>query len=337
MGRGRDLHEMLAEAESLVIVCHDNPDPDSLASAMALGEIARDAGVEQVTVLYAGEISHQQNRAFVNLLDVDIEEYSEDALEAGDIIAFVDHSVPGQNNHVPADFGVDVVVDHHPAEDVVADFVDRREDYGATATIFVEYLDELALEIDTRLATALMFALRRETLEFLRGVSGAEFDAAERLQPKIDMDLLRKLAHPSISEATIDAISDAIDNRVIRGSVLISHAGRTSERDALPQAADYLSDMEGVDTTVIFALIDDVVEISARSTDSRIHIGDALKDAFGDVGSAGGHRQMAGGQIPLGLFADYADDGGLVGIVESIVTKRLVEELHLSDRNGESS
>ncbi|WP_435365929.1 DHH family phosphoesterase [Haloarchaeobius sp. DYHT-AS-18] len=336
MGRGQDLHELLAGAESLVIVCHDNPDPDSLASAMALHEIASDAGVEEVTVLYAGDISHQQNRAFVNLLELELEQFSVESLTAGDIIAFVDHSVPGQNNRVPAEVDVDVVVDHHPAENVVADFIDRREGYGATATIFVEYLDELGIDVDTRLATALMFALRRETLEFLRGVSGPDFAAAERLQEAVDMDLLRKVAHPSISEATIDAISDAIDNRIIRGSVLISHAGRTTERDALPQAADYLSDMEGVDTTVIFGLIDDVVEISARSTDSRIHIGDALKAAFGDVGSAGGHRQMAGGQIPLGLFADYADDGGLVDIVETIVTQRLVDELHLSDRNDDS-
>ncbi|WP_435362232.1 DHH family phosphoesterase [Haloarchaeobius sp. DFWS5] len=337
MGRARELHDLLSNASSLAIVCHDNPDPDSLASAMALEAIARNAGIEEVSILYGGEITHQENRAMVNLLDVNCQPYSEEIVDAADLVAFVDHSIPGRNNPVPTEIGVDIVIDHHPADNVEADFVDRREDIGATATILTEYLDELDLPLDGTLATALMFALRRETLEFLRGVSGAEFEAAGQLQGTVDMDLLRRLSHPAISEATIDAISDTIDNRTIRGSVLISHAGRTSERDALPQAADYLSDVEGVETAVVFAIIGDAVELSARSTDSRIHVGDAMHDAFGDVGSAGGHRQMAGGHIPLGLFADADEEAELVDIVERIVTKRLVAELRLSERDEDGN
>ena len=57
-----------------------------------------------------------------------------------------------------------------------------------------------------------------------------------------------------------------------------------------------------------------------------------LRGAFDDVGSAGGHREMAGGEIPLGIFADRATgDTDLVDIVQRVVTNRLVEELHLSD------
>ena len=178
-----------------------------------------------------------------------------------------------------------------------------------------------------------MFAIRRETLTFLRGATSAEYGAAETLHAHVDTDLLRDLTHPAISESTIDAISDAIDNRVIRGSTLVSHTGWTTERDAIPQAADYLSDVEGVETCVVFGLIDDAVELSARSTDSRVHVGRVLEDAFSDVGSAGGHRQMAGGHIPLGMFADLADDdSSLVEMVEEIVTRRLTKRLRLSNR-----
>ena len=182
------------------------------------------------------------------------------------------------------------------------------------------------------LATALLFALRRETLGFLRGTTAAEYTAAEFLHPDADLELLQQLSTPSVSGATVDAIALAIENRTVTSSVLISHVGRTSERDALPQAADYLSTLEGVETAVVFGIVDDSIHLSARSTDARIHVGDLLHEAFGDVGSAGGHREMGGGEVPLGIFADYDDwDDVLVGIVEQVVMSRLLAVLNLSD------
>jgi nanoRNase/pAp phosphatase (c-di-AMP/oligoRNAs hydrolase) len=227
---------------------------------------------------------------------------------------------------------VDVVVDHHPAEGIEARFVDHREAVGATATILTEYVLDLDVALDTTLATALLFAIRRETLGFLRGATREEYAAAGDLHDHADRDLLRRLSTPSVSGATVDAIGDAIENRSVRGAVLISHVGRTSERDAIPQAADYLATLEGVETAVVFGIVDDAIQLSARSTDSRVHVGEMLRRAFGDVGSAGGHREMAGGEIPLGIFADQATgDTDLVAIVERVVTGRLVDELHLEE------
>jgi len=233
---------------------------------------------------------------------------------------------------VPAGTAIDIVIDHHPASEIDARFVDHREGIGATATILTEYLTELDIDIDSALATALLFAIRRETLGFLRGVTSAEYEAAKTLHEVADMDLLRELSNPSISSATVDAISDAVENRTVRGSTLITHVGRTSERDALPQAADYLYSLEGVETTIVFGLINDSVQLSARSTDSRIHIGDQLRETFSDVGSAGGHREMAGGEIPLGIFADATDDETqLLEMVDRAITGRLIRSLNLEN------
>jgi nanoRNase/pAp phosphatase (c-di-AMP/oligoRNAs hydrolase) len=155
------------------------------------------------------------------------------------------------------------------------------------------------------------------------------------LYDRTDRDLLRRLSTPAVSGATVDAIADAIRNRVVRGSTLLTHVGRTNERDALPQAADYLATLEGVETAIVFGIVDDAVQLSARSTDSRVHVGDALATAFDDVGSGGGHREMGGGEIPLGLFADYdSDDEVFLDIVERIVTHRLTAALGLSDDDG---
>ncbi|MDT3436467.1 bifunctional oligoribonuclease/PAP phosphatase NrnA [Haloarcula sp. 1CSR25-25] len=332
-----ELENLLGEAESLTIVCHNNPDPDCLASALALGRIAAVVGIDERRILYSGEISHHQNRSFVNLLEMDIQEFDAAAVTdraPSELLAFVDHSVPGSNNRVPEDVSVDIVIDHHPAEDVTARFVDHREEIGATATILTEYLRDLDIELDDRLATALLFAIRRETLSFLRGVTPDEYGAAGFLTEAADSDLLHQLSSPSVSGATVDAIADAIENRTVRGSVLISHVGRTPERDALPQAADYLATLEGVETAIVFGIIDDTIQLSARSTDSRVNIGDVMDASLGDVGSAGGHREMAGGEVPLGIFADYtSDDAVLVDIVEQVISARLFAGLNLSEEN----
>jgi len=338
MHPAQELTDLLAAGEELTIVCHNNPDPDCLASAFALGRIAMAAGIDERHILYSGDISHQQNRAFVNLLDIDLQSFEPEAVQdrpEGSLLAFVDHAVPGANNRVPAGTPVDIVIDHHPNEAIEAAFIDHREQVGATATILTEYVRELNTEMDTDLATALLFALRRETLGFLRGATRAEYDAAGWLHEHADNALLRTLSTPSVTGATVDAIAKAITSRSVRGSVLISGIGRTSERDALPQAADYLATLEGVETAIVFGVVDDGIQISARSTDSRIHIGDVLDEAFGDVGSAGGHREMAGGEVPLGLFADFTtDDAQLFAIVDQVMSARLVAELNLSTEPG---
>ncbi|MUV88968.1 bifunctional oligoribonuclease/PAP phosphatase NrnA [Halapricum sp. CBA1109] len=331
MGTVSTLRELLESAGSLTIVCHNNPDPDCLASALALGRIAAAAGIDERRILYSGTISHQQNRAFVNLLDIDLQPFDRGAVvdRADDeLLAFVDHSVAGGNNEVPDGTPVDIVLDHHPAENIEARFVDHRPELGATATILTEYVTELDVEIDTTLATALLFAIRRETLGFLRGTTPAEYAAAGNLHETADRDLLRKLSTPSVSGVTVDAIADAIENRFVTGAVLITHVGRTSERDALPQAADYLATLEGVETAIVFGIVEESIHLSGRSTDPRIHMGDVLAGAFEDVGSAGGHREMAGGEVPLGIFAGYEDDQ-LVDIVEQVVTARLIGTLNL--------
>jgi len=230
---------------------------------------------------------------------------------------------------------VDIVVDHHPAEGIGARFVDHRETVGATATILAEYVLELAVALDSTLATALLFAIRRETLGFLRGATREEYVAAGELHGHADLDLLRRLSTPSVSGATVDAIADAIGNRSVRGSVLVSHVGRTSERDALPQTADYLATLEGVETAVGFGVTECAIQLSARSTDSRVRVGEVLREAFGDVGSAGGHRETAGGEVPLGVFADRdTEETDLVDIVERVVTGRLVRELDLPEEGA---
>ncbi|WP_254809534.1 DHH family phosphoesterase [Natronosalvus amylolyticus] len=338
MSRAAALVSVLEACDSLAIVCHDNPDPDTLASALALQEIATssEADLSNIAITYGGSISHQQNRAFVNLLDIDVEPIGAVPLDSFDCIAFVDHSKQGVNTSLTTELEPSIVVDHHPGPPIEAAFADVRTDYGATATIFVEYLQELELSIPPRLATALLFALHRERLDYLREPTLREYEAALAVYRDADLETLERLYGSAFSPGTIDAIGRAIVDRKQRGSSMIASVGRTTETDALPQAAEYLLNVEGVDTVLAYGIIDGTIRLSARSLDPRVNVGQLLGAAFGDLGSVGGHHDMAGGWIELGLFGDDGgdDDEALLSLVDTRIRRRFFEALNLEEASS---
>ena len=312
----RKLRQAFWEVEEpLAIVAHDNPDPDAIASAVALARIAAVLGVE-AEVCYYGRISHQENRAFVNLLEFDLTRLEPDAdLDRFGGFALVDHSRPGVNDQLPEDTPVDIVIDHHPPRAPVdARFVDLRSNVGATSTLLVQYLDQFGITIEEDVATGLLFGIRIDTNDFSREVSTADFEAAATVVRAADMGALDRIESPSISGDTFETIARAIGNRDRRGPVLTSCVGELNDRDALAQAADRLLNLEGVQATVVYGLIDGVIYVSGRARGTDLDLGETLRSAFDQIGSAGGHADMAGAQIPVTDTAlDPASDGDTPG------------------------
>lgn len=308
----------------LGIFTHDNPDPDAISSALALKEIAKQYGVE-ADIIYYGEIFHQENRAMVNLLEIPLIRGEEVDISSYTKFAIVDASAPRVNNSIPADLKISIVIDHHPPpENIEAEYVDIRTDVGATATIMTDYLKELKLSPSRILATALFFGIRTETDDFKRNTRTADFTASAFLYPFVDHEMIEKMEGPAISTETLDVLGTAIKNRQIFSSFLISFAGFINDRDALPQAADFLLRLEGISTVLVFGILKDKVYISARNKDVRINIGEVLRRAFGDVGSAGGHAHAAGGQIPLGIFGGTSDKEALSKLITEAIKKRFL-------------
>ncbi|WP_336339603.1 DHH family phosphoesterase [Haloarcula brevis] len=330
--RARQLHQVLRDIDGhLAVVTHDNPDPDAIASAVALGALAERAGCE-VTVCYYGEISHQENRAFVNLLEFDLRNLDADSpaeLAEFDGFALVDHSRAGVNDQLPPETEIDIVIDHHPPRvPIEARFVDLRSGVGATSTLLVDYLQRYDVKLSTPIATGLLFGIQVDTKDFRREVSVADFEAAAHLVTDADMATLQRIEDPSVSPETLSVIGRAIANRDQEGSVLLTGVGEISDRDALAQAADRLLDLEGVQTTMVYGVVDGTIYASARARGADIDLGEVLRDAFGQIGSAGGHADMAGAQIDLGVM-DTVDEReeSLEEIVRSIVSDRFLEAI----------
>lgn len=317
---------------TLAVFMHDNPDPDAIASAVALCRIAEEVDVP-AEACYFGDISHQENRAFVNLLDLDLRNFEPgpdlDLSEFGGI-ALVDHSRPGVNNQLPEETPVDVVIDHHPPkEPVEAEFVDLRSDVGATSTLLAEHIQRLGIDLSEEVATGLLYGIRVDTKDFAREVSTADFEAAAYLFPYADTSTLERVESPSVSPETFETIARAIRNRKVKGGVLASCVGKLADRDALAQAADQLLGMEDVNTTLVYGFNDGTVFVSARSRGTDVDLGETMRAAFGQIGSAGGHADMAGAQISLGLLGEVEaeEESSLTSVVSEVVTERFFETI----------
>ncbi|WP_435195337.1 DHH family phosphoesterase [Natronomonas sp. EA1] len=322
----RQLRRVLRSIDgTLAVVAHDNPDPDAIASALALAAVAERFGTPAQAV-YFGDINHQENRALVNLLDLSLRNIDGEDLDEFGGFALVDHSRPGVNDQLPEDTPVDVVIDHHPPRAPIdAQFVDLRSDVGATSTLITDYLRALGIEPSTSLATGLLFGIRVDTKDFSREVSLEDFEAATYLLPFADTETLNRVESPSVSPETLDIVGRAIRNRVVNDGVLLTCVRDIGDRDALAQAADQLLDMEDVTTTLVYGHKDDTVYASARARGTDLDLGEALREAFGQIGSAGGHADMAGAQIPVGALVEEGEDEGAA--IEEFVRERFFETL----------
>ncbi len=340
------LHSLLASwTGTLGIITHKNPDPDSISSAMALSVIANDAsnGKLATRILYEGNIGHQENRAFVNLLEIKMEHLTKDILTECNYLALVDSVAPGMNNDLPSDTKINIIIDHHSADGVVRenkpDFLESRPEAGATASILTQYLQELYLPLDTKVATALFYGIRADTHEFQRNISSQDLYNAAYLLPHTDRALLEIIMAPSLSQETIDVLGAAIQNREVKQGYLFSNVGYVRNRDAIPQAADMLLTLEGVTTSLVYGITDTHITLSARNKDIRLHVGDVMKEAFSKVpgASAGGHATMAALSIPLNAFSLVKDKEELLSMVIDPILSNFMKLVGISEAEGDET
>jgi len=306
------LQGLLASTDEIAVLMHPNPDPDAMSSALAVGRLATQAG-SSPTLYYPGQIRHQENRAFQTVLDLDFDRIEKAGQLQESAVVLVDHN---EARGFPGAEGVDpiAVIDHHPGGGEGSEFSDVRTDYGACATIFAEYFEQLDWEladddaaadddeqIDYEIATGLLYGIQSDTKQLTKGCSSAEFSAAEYLYDGIDEDLLDRIANPQVDAEVLDVKARAITDRQIENAFAISDVGAISNVDAIPQAADELLRLEGVTAVVVMGRKEDTLHLSGRSRDDRVHMGNVLQAVVDDIpmGSAGGHARMGGGQLSI--------------------------------------
>ena len=317
--------------KKIAIIAHNDPDPDALASAYALQRIFSSREIES-KIFYSGDISHQENRAMINLLQIEPEKVSnpkEIKDEGFTDIALVDFHPGGKTDLIDDEMSIVALIDHHnfQIEDIdKVNHLDIRIDKSSTASILIEYLKNLNIEIDPDLATSLFYGVYTDTNRF-RDIEEDDLYLLTYIKPYIDKDKLSKMESPDISGKTLDVLGKGIMERETIGNVLVSNLGVVRERDALPQAADLLLQLEGVSTTLVFGIIGEQIEMSARTRDVRVDIGSVMNDAFNDLGSGGGRSGSGGAQIPLGIFNYVEEKEELLDYVSGIIRDKFLDSM----------
>jgi len=310
-----------------VVALQDFPDPDAISSAMAYRMMAARYDIE-AEIVYEGRISHQENLALVHILSINLIRFTESLpLERYDGAIYIDNQ--GTTTRLADRFeeqGVPAlaVIDHHAPQGILhPEFADVRP-VGAAATIVTDYLrsgEVLTLEPDQQahinLATALVHGLRTETGGLVR--AGAdELLAAAYLSRLMDPELLESIMRVQRSRGTMDVIETALSGRLVKGGYSLAGVGylRHADRDAIPQAADFLITEENVHTAICYGIVQgegerEMVVGSVRTSKVTMDVDQFLKSALGSDFRGrhyGGGREGAGGfEIPVGFLEGIND------------------------------
>lgn len=291
----------------IAIFVHNNPDPDAIASAMALEQICEKWN-KQCGIYYSGTIGHPENELFLEFTGLELinldSKSVEMVLDKSEKIIFVDFAIASVNNILPKGTQADVIIDHHYTnKDIRSDgFVDIRTDVGAASTIMTKHLQNLDIDISSLLASALLYGIKVDTNDYTKNIHTADFKVISYLSSLADPELLEMFESPPLEPNTVNALGRAISNRNIEENILTTYMGNVVEKDDIPQVADLLTREKDIVTVLAYGCLGDNIYMSARCKAIDINIGHKMKRAFSDIGEAGGHSHAAGGKIPISIF-----------------------------------
>jgi nanoRNase/pAp phosphatase (c-di-AMP/oligoRNAs hydrolase) len=298
------LNQLLRATEGpapLVILPHDNPDPDALASAAALRFIVNQAQEnKEIVIALGGIVGRAENRAMLRYLNINLVPVGEIDFSSHPQVALVDTQPGRTNNSLPENFPPTVVIDHHPAygsyESVP--FLDLRDGYGATSTILTEYLQEAHVDVESKIATALFYGINAETQDLGREATPKDVVACQFLYPYTNKRRLAKIENARVPREYFKVFRDAIEEAILYDKVVISVLHEVQYPDMVAEVADFLLRLDEAEWAMAIGHYNQSLYISLRTTNRDVNAGEILQKVLGSR-SAGGHDMIAGGRIKV--------------------------------------
>src|SRR5688572_12941954 len=290
-----------SDADRIVILLHNDPDPDAMASGLALRNVLRRTKQTAVIAALQG-VTRPENQRMMNLLDIHVEIMSAQHVADFDRVAMVDvqpHYFGGAIDRV------DLVIDHHPEmTGYTAVYKDIRPHYGSTSTILTEHLRAVDVNISERTATAMLYAIKSDTLFFNRQANRVDIEAFSYLYPLADATLIRKMEGAEITMDRLEYVLKAKQHGRMQEQVFCAFLGTSPREDFIPYVADFYLQLENVKWTIVSGIVNDSLIMSVRNLGYTRNAGEFVRKYFNDIGSAGGHRSMAKAVVPLHAFRE---------------------------------
>ncbi len=298
-------------------------DPDSMASALALKRLLS-RRVESTTIAHPNKIKRVNNLAMQELLKIPLVPLRQVKKEEFTKFVLID----SQPFHSPplASFEYDAVIDHHPITDGwSARFVDIRPDYGATASMLAEYLKAAKINPSVLLATALFYGIKVDTQNFTKKATYADVLCFQALFKRINHYRLSKIETADFTRYELKHFKNALANFIFRKKKIFVHLGRLTNPDILVIVADFFTHVHEVGWVIVSGQCSEKLIIIFRCDGYKKDAGKLAQKVFGDMGSAGGHRQSARAEIPVKNIAEYDPETFSTQDLERLFKKHLKE------------
>jgi len=293
--RLRAFMELFGYSDNVLVLLY--PDPDSMASALAVKRLLW-KHVQRVVIAYIGEIQRLENQAMMELLHIPMVKVSQVDIDYFHKKVLVD----SQPNHYEAFSRIpyDAIIDHHPlGGELKATFVDIRPEYGATATILIEYLRAAGIKPSANLATALLYAIKTDTANFERDATEQDVKEFRYVFQFANMNILRKIELSELRLGDLRYFRLALERMVVTKKGLFAHLGEVESPDICVQIADFFMRVHGMKWTFVSGVYRGKLIVIMRNDGYRKDAGGLAKRAFALYGSAGGHKGAARAEIPL--------------------------------------
>lgn len=319
----RKLLEAIGDRKKVYIQMHNSPDPDALASAFSLQQLLKYYDVESI-ICYRGIIERYNTQTMIKLLSIEAFEISEiKDMKENDYIILVD-SQKGNSNVM--DFIGDEIaaIDHHPiSSDIEYKYSDIREEVGACASIIASYYSEENIEMSAEAATAIIYGIKMDTLDFSRGSNDLDLEVFYKLFSKIDSTILKNIQLNSLEFSDLVAYSNAIKAIKVFDNIGFANIGYDCPDCLLGSVSDFILSLKEVDFAVVYSPKPQGIKFSIRNETEKYHAGRIIDKALIGIGSGGGHKDMAGGFVPRAKIAEVEKE------MDSFFENRFMEELGL--------
>lgn len=300
--RLRRFYSVFKNDDQVLVVI--NADPDAVGAALAVKRLLW-RKVTSVAICSVNIMKRPDNVALVDYLGVKILKISEVAKSNYTRFVMVD-SQP-EHNECFQRFDFDVIIDHHPVCKSQAPFTDIRPEYGATSSMLTEYIKAAKIRPSVKLATALFIGIKTDTNDFQRKAFGEDVKAFQYLFKYVNINLVQKVEYAEINPSFLKYFQLAFNTRVMhRGRVYI-HLGHVGTPDVCVLIADFFLKIKGVGWTFVSGIYAKKLVVIIRNDGLRKDAGKTAGTAFGKLGSAGGHKNMARAEIPLSVLEGKVD------------------------------
>ncbi|MBU0730586.1 MAG: DHH family phosphoesterase [Proteobacteria bacterium] len=316
--RLREFFELFGKEDEVLVII--NADPDAVASAMAVKRLLR-YRVKSVVIGYPNEIRRLSNLAMLDLLKIQLEKLQGLKLKNFTKKIILD----SQPTHLPCfeKIKFDAVIDHHPPTNGwTSPFVDVRKDYGATASMFVEYLRAADIKPSVSLATALFYAIKVDTQNFEKKANLADAISFRYLFNIANQNLVRKIELSELRLSELNYFKTALAAMKVSKKRLYAHVGRVRNPDILVIIADFFNHVHQVSWSVVSGIHGERLVVIFRCDGYKTNAGKLAEKTFAKYGSAGGHREAARAEVPLkNLLA--ADEDFTTDTLKRLTTKHM--------------